>query len=506
MRRSVLTLLLFAAALVLLVGGIGATDDGDGGSYDVRAIFDTGGFLVAGEEVRIAGARVGKISEVDVTDAEEAAHEDGSPEPGSAVIVMRIEDEGFRDFREDASCVIRPQSLLGEKFVECEPTQPRSAGSTAPPALEPIAEDEAGEGQYLLPLERNRKAVDLDLVNNIMEEPYPDRFRLLLNEFGAGLATRGDELEDIIDRANPALRETNEVLAILAKQSKALETLASDGDQVLAPLARDRDRIGSFIRNATITAEATAERRVELEQNFQKLPGFLREVRLTMPELQSFADQATPTIGALGDAAPALTRATVALEPFADAATTSLTSLGDAVDDATDDLVGSAPIVLKLRDVSKRSKPGAVNLARLLGSTRKSDGFNYIARLIYNLGGAVNGFDSAGHVMRALLPTNNCVDYEYVVEQGCGGQFRFTDGAPSTLAAQQRFLSRAHEVIARIGARQERGSRGDKRQRSARLRGGSATARGGDAAEDVLPLMEFLLGDEAGETDGEDGE
>ena len=40
-----------------------------------------------------------------------------------------------QDFREDASCLIRPQSLLGEKFVECQPTQPRAPGTEPPPEL-----------------------------------------------------------------------------------------------------------------------------------------------------------------------------------------------------------------------------------------------------------------------------------------------------------------------------------------------------------------------------------
>ena len=127
--------------------------------------------------------------------------------------MLQIDDPGFQDFREDASCLILPQSLLGEKFVECEPTQPRAPGTEAPPELEVIPEGEPGEGQHLLPLEQNGKSVDLDLVNNIMEEPYPDRFRLILNDLGAGLAARGDELAEIIERSNPALRETNEVLA-----------------------------------------------------------------------------------------------------------------------------------------------------------------------------------------------------------------------------------------------------------------------------------------------------
>ena len=280
MRRIAAIAAILITAVVLVVFGSAA--GGDEGEYEVRAIFDNGGFLVPGEEVRIAGAKVGEITEVDVTGVDEVAHADGSPEPGKAVVVMRIDDAAFQSFRDDAECFIRPQSLLGEKFVECRVTQPRAAGTEPPPAIEPIEDGETGEGQYLLPIESNGKAVDIDLVNNIMREPYPDRFRLILNDLGAAFAARGEDLDAVIRRANPALEQTDEVLAILAKQNKKLASLARDGDQVLQPLASKRDSIGNFINEAAVTAEATAERREDLEAQIQKLPGFLRELRLTM--------------------------------------------------------------------------------------------------------------------------------------------------------------------------------------------------------------------------------
>jgi ABC-type transporter Mla subunit MlaD len=469
--------------------GTGGDDDS---GYKVRAIFDSGGFMVVGEEVRIAGARVGTVSEIDVTGTDETAHEDGSPEPGRAVLVLDISDPAFQDFRQDASCVVRPQSLLGEKFVECEPTQPRAAGSEAPPALDAIPEGEPGEGQRLLPLERNRKAVDLDLVNNIMEEPYPDRFRLILNDLGAGLAARGEDLEAVVDRANPALRETNEVLAILASQSRALESLARDGDRILGPLAREREHLSGFIDNANRAAEATAE---------QRLPGFLRETRLTMPELQRFADEATPTISALGDAAPSLTRATVALEPFADAATTALDSLGDAVAASEDDLVGSDPVLVELRDLARGTEPWARSLNKLLRSTRDRHGFEYIARLIYTTVGIANGFDSYGHFLRALLPTNNCVDYEVVLEAGCGGDF--TEEPATTAAAQARFASWAADNLELLSERAEDGTPGNRDERDPERRRAKRRNRGESfeltpEARDGRAMLDFLLGEEGG--------
>ncbi len=343
---------------VVALALFGSAAGGEEGTYEVRAIFDNGGFLVVDEEVRIAGAKVGRISEVEVTGADEAVNADGSPEPGKAVVVLQIDDPAFQDFREDASCFIRPQSLLGEKFVECRLTEPRAAGTEPPPELEEIPEGEPGAGQHLLPLDNNGKAVDVDLINNIMREPYPDRFRLILNDLGASLAARGDDLDAVIRRANPALKRTDQVLAILRKQNKGLERLARDGDEVLQPLAAKREHIGNFINEAAVTASATAERRADLEAQFQKLPGFLRELRATMIELNDFNLASTPVLSDLSDAAPDLTRINTALGPFADAGTVSFKSLGKAAEEAGPDLVALTAGVEGRRAARQQPRPG----------------------------------------------------------------------------------------------------------------------------------------------------
>ncbi|TMK72297.1 MAG: MCE family protein [Actinobacteria bacterium] len=157
MRRVIATAALLATiTLVFVAQGSG----GSGGSYEIRGIFDNGAFLVTGEDVRIAGAKVGSVASVDVTMPGEWANRDESPDPGKAVVVMDITDAGFQDFRQDASCIIRPASLLGEKYVDCTPTQPRAPGTKAPPPLETIPSDQPGAGQHFLPIESNGKEVD----------------------------------------------------------------------------------------------------------------------------------------------------------------------------------------------------------------------------------------------------------------------------------------------------------------------------------------------------------
>ena len=106
--------------------------------------------------------------------------------------------------------------------------------------------------------------MDLDLVNNIMRLPYRERFAILLSELGTGLAGRGEELNEVIHRANPALRETDELLAILAEQNRALARLARKLRRALGPLARERERFANWIVEANRTGEASAERRTDI--------------------------------------------------------------------------------------------------------------------------------------------------------------------------------------------------------------------------------------------------
>ena len=83
------------------------------------------------------------------------------------------------------------------------------------------------------------------------------------------------------------------MLSILAKQNKMLAELADNGDEVLRPLARDRESIARFIRSRA-TAAATAERSADFEENLRLFPAFLEELGPTMDELGAFSDELAP--------------------------------------------------------------------------------------------------------------------------------------------------------------------------------------------------------------------
>jgi phospholipid/cholesterol/gamma-HCH transport system substrate-binding protein len=413
--RVLAVALLVLAAVAVAVVTLGASGE-DGGDYKVRAIFDNAGFVIPGEDVKVAGVRVGSIDSTDVTDDFKAA------------VVLDITDPGYQDFRQDAECIVRPQSLIGERFVECELTQARAPGAEAPPELEQIEEGD-GEGQYLLPVERNAKAVDLDLINNIMREPERERLSIILSDLGIGVAGRGRDLNEVIRRADPALKEIDEVLRILADQNEALADLARDSDAALEPLARERRHVSGAIRNASAVAAATAERRADLEADLERLPLFLRELKPTMVRLGALSDEMTPVLTDLGAVAPDINRMILELGPFSRAAIPSFESLGEAADRGTPAVRAARPVITDLRRLASVARPVGANARRFLESFQRSDGIERLMDYIFFQMVAVNGFDSFGHYLRAGLIVNQCANYAVQPTFGCSANFPRRAGA-----------------------------------------------------------------------------
>ena len=251
-----------AAIAVVLVGALVAVGAGATSSssktptYLVRAIFDNAGFAVSGEDVRIAGAPVGSIQGLDVTKQNKAA------------VTLAITNPAFTPFHQNATCAIRPQSLIGERYVDCFP------GSSSTPALTKITHG-PGSGSYYLPLARTSSPIDADIVQDIYQLPIRERFALILNELGTGLAARGSDLNAVIHRADPALGDTDKVVQILAKQNRQLAQLSTDSNRVLAPLAQVKHAIADFVVQANTTAKASASRAPDISRSINEFPPLL---------------------------------------------------------------------------------------------------------------------------------------------------------------------------------------------------------------------------------------
>jgi ABC-type transporter Mla subunit MlaD len=411
-----------SVAALVAVTLLATSAGGSGGGYTVRAIFDGAGNVISGEDVKIDGVKVGTVGAVTPTPQAKAA------------VTLNIDNPGFQDFRADASCTIRPQALIGEKFVDCLPTQPRVEGTPLPPPLQTIPGGQEGAGERLLPVQNTHSPVDVDLLGDITRLPERQRLTIIINELGAGLAGRGSDLSAVIRRADPALQELDRVLAILAGENQVLTKLAEDSDRALAPFAAVRNRVADFIVQSDAVARASANHRGALERNLADFPPFLEQFRPAMERLARFADQTTPTFTDLKAAAPGINEAFTHLAPFANSSTTFFKSLGRTAQTTGPALASLQPLLSRLQKLGGAAKPFSGNLSELLTSLRETGGLERLLDFIFLGAGTTNGYDALGHFLRAEgVAAATCLTYVITPVSGCSARLFSTTGTSASV-------------------------------------------------------------------------
>src|SRR5215208_6311810 len=231
MRRLLVLIVLVGAGVAAVATASAGSDDPSRPTYTIE--LDNAFGVTEGADVKVAGVRAGRVSGMRV-----------DRKSKRALVDITIDKTGFGSLRTDAFCETRPQSLIGEYFVDCRPGKdpkrlPRGA---------------------TIPVEQTASTIPLDLINNIMRRPYRERLRIILDELGAGVGGRASDIQATVRRAVPALRETDEVLAILADQYTTLADLTRDADAVIGDLAANRKDVGRFVTETHQTARASAER------------------------------------------------------------------------------------------------------------------------------------------------------------------------------------------------------------------------------------------------------
>jgi ABC-type transporter Mla subunit MlaD len=324
MRRlaSICVLLLAGVGAVVMTGADG--EDSKGKRYVIE--FDNAFGLVESGEVKIGGVnQAGVITDFDLTDTE----------PAKVAVTVEVTKPGFDSLTTNANCGVRQQSLIGEYFIDCQP----------------------GDGKPLpdrgrVPVKQTNSTIPVDLINNVQRRPYRDRFRLILTELGVGLAGRPDELNEVIRRAHPGLRETTETLAILARQRRFIKDFVRDADRVSVAVEPKKTNLSRWAKEASETAAVQASRKDSIAEQWRKLPTFLAELQPTAAQLEATADEQIPLLRRFRTAAPELRAFLKELGPFSEDSRDSTKALGRASVEGRRALVESSDEIDQLRQLS----------------------------------------------------------------------------------------------------------------------------------------------------------
>jgi phospholipid/cholesterol/gamma-HCH transport system substrate-binding protein len=413
MRRAVSILVVLGAAVGAFVFTGASGSDAEGKKYWVE--FDNAFGLVEGGDLKVGGVRAGTVNKFELTDTE----------PYKVLVEVEVTEPGFDALRTDSECRVRNQSLIGEYYVDCEVGK---------------ADEEIPEGGTI-PVERTSSSIPPDLIASVMRRPYRERFRLLLSELGVGLAGRPEELNEVIKRAHPALKEVNETLEILDRQNETIRDFITDADKVSAAVEPKKEQLSRWAQEAMETAEIQASRADSLQAQWNKLPTFLGELRPTLAQLDATASEQIPFLRRMHAAAPDFHRLLVALEGFSDVSRGSTRALGEMAVVGRKALSESAEEIAELRELSEDAPRLAKPLRQFLQTiddrersveddplherlappapdktaAQEGQGFTGMEALmnyVYWQTLGINGFDQMSHFLRIVLLRNDCSAYQ----------------------------------------------------------------------------------------------
>jgi phospholipid/cholesterol/gamma-HCH transport system substrate-binding protein len=258
-----------------------------GGGDRYTAAFRDASGLTPGNEVRVAGVKVGSVDSVDLARDNTQTY---------VRVTFRLTDADVR-LGDDTEATIRIKTVLGQKFLALEPA---GTGRLRPGAQIPMSHTASPLDvvQAVNALAGTLDAIDTDqlakafttLSQTFADTPQDVRTSLTgLSTLTAAIASRDGELRELLVHAHG-------VTAVLAERDTQFQQLLRDGDLLLTEVKARRDAI----HNLLVTTDQLATQVSGLvADNRAKLAPALSQLRGVLAILQKDRDNLSKTVANL---------------------------------------------------------------------------------------------------------------------------------------------------------------------------------------------------------------
>ncbi|MFI9813247.1 MCE family protein [Saccharothrix variisporea] len=203
-----------------------------GGGTTYQAEFSEAAGLVPSNEVRVAGVKVGKVTDVELA--------------GDKVLVsFKVKDAWVGD---RTTAVIRIKTLLGQKFLALDPqgSEPMDPGKPIPRerTLAPYDVQEAFNGlaSTVGQIDTKQLADSFQVLSETLDGTK-DSVRGALD----GLSALSKTISSRDEQLAKLLANTRQVTQTLADRNEQFEKLLADGNLLLGELRKRRDAIGALL-------------------------------------------------------------------------------------------------------------------------------------------------------------------------------------------------------------------------------------------------------------------
>jgi phospholipid/cholesterol/gamma-HCH transport system substrate-binding protein len=216
-----------------------------GGGTTYYANFSEAGGLKAGDEVRVAGVRVGKVDSIEL---------DGN----QVKVGFKIREKV--NFGENSGAGVRVKTLLGDMFLELQPAGEgqMKAGATIPVdrTESPYDVVEAFEGlaDTSANIDKDQLAAALTTLADLTRST-PEEFQAALtgvSDLSRNLAAKDERIESL-------LTQLDRVTKVLDERDEDLITLMNDANQLFAALVERREAVHNLLISTQLLSKELSQ-------------------------------------------------------------------------------------------------------------------------------------------------------------------------------------------------------------------------------------------------------
>ena len=264
---AVVALVIAAVVILFLVLG-------GGSSYTVTAEFANASQLVSGNNVTVAGAPVGSVKGISLSD------------DGQALVKIEISDSAYDPLPDGTHATIRSQSLSGiaNRYVSLDlPSQPD--GKTISSGGEITQANTTSE-------------VDLDQLFNTLDKPTVESLKRVIRGFALSYQGVGAKANRGYYYLNPFLSTSRRVFQELNSDQANLEGLVVDAAGLTSTLDQKSPEISQLVANLNGMLGTIGSEQSSLASAVGQLPDFMRQFNTTAVNLRAALDDVQPLVNA----------------------------------------------------------------------------------------------------------------------------------------------------------------------------------------------------------------
>jgi phospholipid/cholesterol/gamma-HCH transport system substrate-binding protein len=293
-----------AIALAIIVVAVIVLSSGN--SYSVKAIFQNGDQVVAGDGVEVAGATIGTVSKVDLTPNNQAE------------MTLSINQSGYKPLHQGTIATVRLQSLSGlaNRYIDLR------MGPGGAPAI---------PNNGVIPTSNTVTAVDLDELFDTLNQPTLKGLQDVIRGSGSEYQGQGKKVQAALAYLNPAIASSAAEFREINRDTGRFTNFIVKTSKLVTDLSTRSSDLSGLVQHLSTVTQALANQQVALGQSIQRLPGFMRLANTTFVNLRAALNDLTPLVNVSKPVAPKLNQFLQQLRPLAIQAVPTVRNLSNVI-------------------------------------------------------------------------------------------------------------------------------------------------------------------------------